>query len=50
MDEPLTAEMEAGLKAVLLDNLEYPFEIRVRRRERIERGAGDKYEDFLSLI
>jgi phenylacetate-CoA ligase len=50
MDEPLTAEMEAGLKAVLIENLEYPFEITVRRREQIERGAGDKYEDFLSLI
>ncbi len=36
--------------AALQKTLGYPFRITVRRMEEIPRGAGEKYEDFVSLL
>lgn len=48
VDERLTAEVESRLKAILIDNLEYPFKIDIRYFDRIERSRGGKFEDFIS--
>jgi len=46
----LSAELEAELIAILRDNLDYPFAIGIRYFDRLERSAGGKYEDFISLL
>ncbi len=49
-DRPLPADTQRELVAILQASLGYPFQVEIRRCDRIERSAGGKYEDFLSLL
>jgi len=50
-DRPLTATQEQELTRVLQRSLGHPFEIRFSYVEReIPRGAGGKFEEFVSLV
>jgi phenylacetate-CoA ligase len=48
VDRPLTPDEEDALRRRILSRLPWPFRIDLVRRERIDRGPGDKYEDFRS--
>ncbi len=48
--EPLSAQVEARLKTILVENLEFPFEIEIRYFDEIDRSGGGKYEDFMSEV
>ncbi len=48
--EPLSEEQEAQLSSILAKHLGYPFAINISYHESLPRGAGGKFEDFLSLI
>lgn len=48
--EPLTAEEEAAQKALIVENLGHPFEIKLTYLDEIpKRGAG-KFEEFISEV
>jgi phenylacetate-CoA ligase len=49
-DEPISPDQETKLRKIIAENIPMPFEIRIRRMPEIPRGAGGKYEEFLSLI
>jgi len=49
-DRPLTGEEETALRAAVRERLRYPFEVRFARMDRIERGAGYKFEDFVCQV
>ncbi len=49
-DRELTAEEETGLIAALRQALGYPGEMKLQREEEIPRGAGGKYEQFVSRV
>ncbi len=50
IDRPLSGDEEAALRAALHTRLLYPFDVRFARVERIERGPGHKFEDFICLV
>jgi phenylacetate-CoA ligase len=50
LEAPLTAEQSAKVSERLLERLPPGFEVRVLSVDWIERGAGGKFEDFLSEI
>jgi phenylacetate-CoA ligase len=50
MDRDLTDDESRRLIAGLRERLGYPFEIRLSRVQQIERAAGGKFEEFLSLL
>jgi len=50
IDRDFTADETATLQAVFAKTLQFPYRIEVSRVARIERGAGNKYEEFLCLI
>jgi len=49
-DRPLTGDEETALRAALHKRLRYPFDVRFVRMDRIERGAGYKFEDFICQV
>jgi phenylacetate-CoA ligase len=49
-DRPLTADEETVLRDALHARLRYPFDVRFARVDRIERGAGYKFEDFVCQV
>jgi phenylacetate-CoA ligase len=49
-DRPLTTEEARALVAVLQEHLGYPFQITFQYKQKIERKANFKYEDFISEI
>ena len=46
----LTTDEETRFKAWVMQRFGYPFELDLVYMERIERGAGGKYEDFISHL
>jgi phenylacetate-CoA ligase len=50
LEAPLTAEQSARVRERVLERLPAGFELRVLSVDSIERGAGGKFEDFLSEI
>jgi phenylacetate-CoA ligase len=50
MARDFTGDERERLTAALQECLGYPFRMTLRRVDEIPRGAGQKYEDFLSLI
>ncbi|MEQ8952851.1 MAG: phenylacetate--CoA ligase family protein [Gammaproteobacteria bacterium] len=47
---PLSQEQEARLARILADHLGYSFAISISYHDALPRGAGGKFEDFLSLL
>lgn len=50
MERPLSAEEASRLAVALSEKFGYRFAIVWNRVERIERSAGGKYEDFVSML
>ncbi len=50
VERPLSTEEENGLRQRMLPRLSHPFEIKLSYVKRIERQAGEKYEEFKSEI
>jgi len=50
LDRELSAAEEEGLREALRVRLRYPFDVRVVRVDRIERGPGHKFEDFVCQV
>ena len=50
VDRPITAGEEERLARIIQDRLGYPFAIAFTYHDDIPRGAGDKYEEFVSLL
>lgn len=49
-DRPLTGDEETALRDALHARLHYPFDVRFARVDRIEHGAGHKFEDFVCQV
>lgn len=50
MARDLTPDEQSRLATALTARLGYPFDFDWQRRERLERTAGGKFEDFISLV
>ncbi len=50
MERSLNKDEEQRLETALAEKLGHRFAVRWIRAEVIERGAGGKYEDFVSLL
>lgn len=50
MAREMTPEERSRLAAALARRLGYPFDFDWQRRDRLERSAGGKFEDFISLV
>jgi len=50
VDRPLRPDEEAALRRLLVERLEFPFEIAFAYPDVIERSPGGKYEDFRSEV
>jgi phenylacetate-CoA ligase len=49
-DRPLAGDEEDALRDTVRARLQYPFDVRFARVERIERGPGYKFEDFVCEV
>jgi phenylacetate-CoA ligase len=47
---PLSAQEEAGIRAMLAEKFGYPFDFRFNYRDSIEPGPNGKFEDFVSRV
>lgn len=50
VERPLINKEEANLKQLILDRLDYPFELNMYYVENIERSKSGKFEEFLSEV
>jgi len=50
VNEPITTEQEAKLTEFLQERLRYPYAIRFSWVDHIERGSGQKYEEFVCRV
>lgn len=50
VEDRLTEEQEARIRAVLQANLGHPFEVNISYHPALERSASGKFEDFISKI
>ena len=50
MDQPLTTQEQAKMIPVVQESLGHPFHIFFTYHQEIPRGAGGKYEDFISEV
>ncbi len=50
VERALLKEEEANLKKLILDRLDYPFELKMHYVDNIERSKNGKFEEFLSEV
>jgi phenylacetate-CoA ligase len=50
VNQDLTAQEQATMISALQESLGYPFRIFFTYHQEIPRGAGGKYEDFISEL
>ena len=50
VDKHLTEQQEAAIKEILRESLGHPFAVKLSYHAALPRGAGGKFEDFVSML